>query len=167
MTIDIIPISNQFARGFHACLDSVAREKKFLGQTEAPPFEKIEAFVSANVAADHPQVIALAGDTVVGWCDAIPHWADALKHRASLGMGVRSDYRGRGIGKRLLVACLAKAHEKRVRRIDLEVRADNFAAIRLYESLGFRHEGRKPLGLCHEGVFHDTIEMGLVWPDAA
>ena len=47
-------------------------------------------------------------------------------------------------------------------RIDLEVRADNGAAIRLYERLGFVLEGRRAKGLCHRGVFFETVEMGLI-----
>ena len=105
------------------------------------------------------------GERVVGWCDAIPHWADALKHRAGLGMGVISDHRGQGIGKQLLRACLEKAMTKGIRRIDLEVRADNEIAIALYEKFGFAHEGRKSLGLCHKGIYYEAIQMGLVFPD--
>ena len=167
MTISIIPITDQHATGFHSCLDSVARERTFLGQTEAPPLEKIQAFVRANIEGDFSQFVALDGPVVVGWCDAIPHWAAALKHRAGLGMGVLRSHRGRGIGRALLVACLDKARLSGIRRVDLEVRADNEAAIWLYESMGFTREGRKTFGLCHDGTFYDTIEMGLLFPHAA
>jgi ribosomal protein S18 acetylase RimI-like enzyme len=167
MTVSIIPIADQYAVGFHACLDAVARERRFLGQTEAPPLEKIQAFVRTNIEGNYSQFVALDGAEVVGWCDAIPHWADALKHRAGLGMGVLKPYRGLGIGRSLLSACLDKARSSGLRRIDLEVRADNEPAIRLYESFGFAHEGRKPFGLCHGGAFFDTLEMGLVFSDAA
>lgn len=167
MTISIFPIAEAHARAFHKCLDSVARERNYLGQSEAPPVEKIEAFVRENVQGDHPQLVAVDDERVVGWCDAIPHWADGLKHRAGLGMGVLNDYRGQGIGTELLRACLDKARTKGIKRIDLEVRADNDAAISLYEKFGFSREGRKPLGLCHRGVYYDTIEMGMVFPDVA
>lgn len=167
MTITIFPISDAHAKAFHSCLDSVARERKYLGQSEAPPIEKIEAFVRNNVQNDYPQFVAVEGERVVGWCDAIPHWADALKHRAGLGMGVLYDYRGHGIGKDLLRACLDKARMKGIKRIDLEVRADNETAISLYEKFGFAHEGRKSLGLHHKGIYFDTIEMGMVFTDVA
>lgn len=167
MTISIFPITEAHSKAFHSCLDSVARERKYLGQSEAPPIEKIEAFVRDNVQNNHPQFVAVEGEHVVGWCDAIPHWADALKHRAGLGMGVLNDYRGRGIGKDLLRTCLDKARTNGVKRIDLEVRADNEIAISLYEKFGFVHEGRKSFGLCNIGVYYDTIEMGMVFPDVA
>ncbi len=167
MTFTIIPITEQHAIGFHSCLDSVARERKYLGQTEAPPLEKIQAFVRANVVGGFSQFVAVDGSLVVGWCDAIPHWAAALKHRAGLGMGVLKSHRGRGIGRELLVACLHRARLAGIRRIDLEVRADNEAAIRVYESQGVTREGRKLLGLCHDDTFYDTIEMGVLFQHVA
>ena len=167
MKIFILPITEAHAKEFHACLDSVARERKYLGQSEAPPIEKLEAFVRDNIQNDHAQIVAVDGERVVGWCDAIPYWADALKHRAGLGMGVLNDYRGQGIGKELLRACLDKARTKGIKRIDLEVRADNGIAISLYEKFGFAHEGRKSMGLCHKGIYYDTVDMGLVLSDVA
>jgi len=46
-------------------------------------------------------------------------------------------YRGRGIGRALMQACLLDAERKGGRWIGLEVRADNLPARTLYESLGF------------------------------
>lgn len=160
--ISVLPITEAHVEGFHACLDAVARERAWLGQAEGPPVERLRAFVRGNIANDFPQSVAVDGDIVIGWCDAIPHWADALKHRASLGMGVLAAYRGRGIGKRLLLTCIDKAREKGIVRIDLEVRADNERAIGLYECVGFVIEGRRRMGLRHEGVFYDTLDMGLL-----
>lgn len=167
MTIAIQRISEQHIEGFHACLDAVAREERFLGQTQAPPLQRIADFVSANVRNDFAQYVAVLDGQVVGWCDAIPHWAGALSHRAGLGMGVLAAYRGKGVGARLLQQTLAHARRLGVKRIDLEVRADNAAAIHLYTAAGFAQEGRKPMGLFHGGHYHDTIEMGLIFDSPA
>jgi putative acetyltransferase len=59
-------------------------------------------------------------------------------------------------------ACIAKAWTQGLTRIELQARADNHAAIRLYERLGFRHEGRKRHAMCFGGVYHDTVAMGLL-----
>ncbi len=163
MEFRIEKIAENHIAGFHACLDSVAREQKFLGQTHAPSLEKITAFVRENIAQNHPQFVALKDNRVIGWCDTIPHWADALRHRAGLGMGVLSEFRARGIGRQLLRTTIESARESGIKRIDLEVRADNLAAISLYETFGFRHEGRKMKGLFQQGMFHDVLEMGLVF----
>lgn len=132
------------------------------GQTEAPPLERVSEFVRTNIRGNLPQYVALHEGCVVGWCDAIPHWAGALSHRAGLGIGVLAAHRGKGIGTRLLAQTLTHARSIGVKRIDLEVRADNAAAIALYTSAGFKLEGRKSMGLFHGGQYHDTIEMGLI-----
>lgn len=167
MTVTIEQIAEEHIEGFHACLDSVAREEMFLGQTQAPPLERVGEFVRANISGDLPQYVALLEGRVIGWCDAIPHWAGALKHRAGLGMGVLKSHRGKGIGSRLVSKTLSHAQRIGVRRVDLEVRADNTAAIRLYTTVGFKLEGRKSMGLFHGGQYHDTIEMGLLLESAA
>ncbi len=50
-------------------------------------------------------------------------------------------YRGRGIGRALMQACLLDAQRKGGHWVGLEVRADNAPARRLYESLGFTAVG--------------------------
>jgi len=163
--IDIVQIAEPHAEGFHACLDAVAREKRYLAQVEAMPLERILAFVRDSVAKDAAQFVALDGEAVVGWCDVFRAWPPAIQHCGSLGMGVLAAYRGRGVGKRLLSSTLAHARGQGLTRVELEVRADNAAAIRLYESLGFLHEGRKPCGMRFDGLYFDSLTMGLVWAE--
>jgi GNAT superfamily N-acetyltransferase len=52
-------------------------------------------------------------------------------------LAVHPEYRRRGIARGLVSAGVQMAQQKGARRISLEVRADNFAARRLYEELGF------------------------------
>ncbi|HVQ95321.1 MAG TPA: GNAT family N-acetyltransferase [Mycobacteriales bacterium] len=58
-----------------------------------------------------------------------------------LACGVRSDWRGRGIGRALAVAALAATDASPVRTLRLTVEPANRAAIGLYESLGFVDDG--------------------------
>lgn len=163
MPIDILPTRAEHAAAFHACLDEVARESAMLGQWQAPEVARVHDFVAANAAAGHAAFVAWDGEQVLGWADAIPLWADGLRHRAQFGMGVRRAWRGQGLGRRLAEAVLGQLRQTgAVRRVDLEVRADNAPAIGLYERLGFIVEGRRALGLCHRGVYYQTLEMGLV-----
>lgn len=56
-------------------------------------------------------------------------------------IGVTKAHQGAGVGTSLLRALLAEAAYRGVRRVDLEVRADNASAIALYERHGFRRIG--------------------------
>lgn len=163
MSITIEALQPSRAEAFRDCLDAVARESLMLGQSSAPPLERVLAFVQETQDAGHPQYVAWDGQQVLGWADAIPMWADGLRHRAQFGIGLRREWRGQGLGQRLGEAVIRAARRQgRIARIDLEVRADNLPALRLYERLGFVLEGRRAMGLCHRGVFFETVEMGLI-----
>jgi ribosomal-protein-alanine N-acetyltransferase len=58
-----------------------------------------------------------------------------------LNVCVAEGYRCRGIGRRVLNHLLREAAANGARESFLEVRPSNFAAIRLYQSLGFRQIG--------------------------
>jgi RimJ/RimL family protein N-acetyltransferase len=158
----ITPIAIADVESFRACLDEVAREGRFLALLTAPPIEHMRGFVAENIAKHVPQVVAKDGEVVVGWCDISPGWHDTLQHCGSLGMGLLREYRGRGIGGELLKACIEVAKERGITRVELETRADNEPALRLYRRLGFEYEGTKRRGMRVDGVYQDTIAMGLL-----
>lgn len=69
-----------------------------------------------------------------------------LNHSAHIGIGIRPEGQGVGIGRAIMEELIWWATDgdgKGITRIDLAVFADNTRAIRLYESLGFEHEGRR------------------------
>jgi RimJ/RimL family protein N-acetyltransferase len=160
MTVAVVPIALEHAAGFHACLDAVAREARWLAQTKALPLDKIEGFVRESVAGDAIQFVALdEPGRVVGWADIFPEWADAVCHSGGLGMGLLPAWRGQRIGERLLQACLDKARAKGLTRVQLHVRADNTRAIRLYERLGFDTECTMRRAMRFDGVYYDALQM--------
>ena len=82
------------------------------------------------------------------------------KHVATLAISVIQSQWHRGIGEAMLETLLNWAVSNPILRvIDLEVRADNRAAIALYEKLGFVHSGRFPQRFRIEGQSFDTLIM--------
>ncbi len=157
--ITINPVALHHASGYRDCLDTVAREKRYLAQIEALPLARIEGFVADSVAQDAVQFMALDGDQVVGWADIFPAWAHAVAHTGRLGMGLLPAYRSQGTGRRLLQACINKATAKGITRIVLEVRADNHRAIGLYTALGFEHEALMRHAMRFDGQYFDAVQM--------
>jgi ribosomal protein S18 acetylase RimI-like enzyme len=160
--ITVVDISTDHVDSFRDAVDAVARERLFLARTEAPPREQLATFVQSNIDSGNPHVIALDGNTVVGWADIKRAGAPAMRHCGVLGMGVLAAYRGQGIGHSLLKAAIIRSWDIGLERIELEVRVDNQPAIALYESLGFRREGVKVCAMLLDGSYVDMLQMGLL-----
>jgi ribosomal protein S18 acetylase RimI-like enzyme len=160
--IRIRPIRETDIPAFREALDSVCRERRFLAALEAPPLESTRAFVANNVRRDLPQVVALDGEKLVGWCDALPgDPADGAARIGRLGMGVVKAYRGRGLGRRLLEATIAKARTLDLEKIELCVYGSNTPALALYRKFRFEEVARKERGRCVDGIYDDIISMAL------
>jgi ribosomal protein S18 acetylase RimI-like enzyme len=157
----IVPISEEHIEGFHKCLDSVARERRFLAFTEAPSLDSTRQFVLSHIESDMPQFVALLGEEVIGWCDVSPMTWEGFAHCGRLGMGVHQDFRGQGIGTQLLAQAMQKSREKGLERIELEVYGSNESAIKFYERAGFVVEGVKKKGRKLDGEYDDLVQMAV------
>lgn len=69
------------------------------------------------------------------------------KHRAEFGISVMKAYWGLGIGKALTAACIECAKSAGYAQLELEVVAENAAAVALYKKSGFTEYGRNPKGM--------------------
>lgn len=160
--VHIRPIRNEDAPGLHRVLDTVSRERRYLGRLEAPAEDKFRSFVASIVESGHSQFVAEEDGQIVGWCDALPGTASAgTAHVGHLGMGVLKEFRGRGIGRRLAEATIEKARALGLEKIELSVYSSNDGAIALYRILGFQEEGRKVRGRHVDGIYDDVILMAL------
>ena len=162
MSVEVREIVEWDVEGFREALDSVAREKRYLASFAAPPVEDVHQFIASGIAANVPRFVAVDGDRVVGWIGIRPGTSITERHSGLLGMGIVSEYRGQGIGERLLAACVAKARGDGMVRISLHVRSDNARAISLYTKAGFRIEGVMSRAMRFEDGFHDALLMSLV-----
>lgn len=95
-------------------------------------YELTDNFTSRNWVAEVDGRVAAM---MVGWLIV-----DEL-HVATIA--THPDYRGRGIGKKILIHALQAARDEGVFRAFLEVREGNAAAIKMYQNLGFVEDGRR------------------------
>jgi ribosomal protein S18 acetylase RimI-like enzyme len=155
----IVPIGKEHLAGFHAALDRIAREGRYLALLQAPSLARTRRFVLESLRNGAIHVVALADREVVGWCDLRPKSALTQRHSAVLGMGVAAEYRNQGIGTRLLARTLELGEARGIRRAELVVRTDNAAAIKLYRRFGFEVEGTCRRYLNIDGIDHDALLM--------
>ena len=85
------------------------------------------------------------------------------RHVGTLGVGVHSSARGKGVGTALMQASIDWARNNEViEMIRLGVYASNTRAFELYKRLGFIQCGMLPGGCKHlDGTYHDQIDMYL------
>lgn len=157
-----MPIREDHIEGFHAVLDVVAREKRYLAFIEAPPLASVREFASRAINGEFIQHVALDEARVIGWCDVIVRERETMRHGGSLGIGLAPSHRDQGLGARLINSVLAASRDRGLARVSLHVRADNARAIRLYERLGFQHEGRLRRDLRIDGVDYDSLAMAML-----
>jgi L-phenylalanine/L-methionine N-acetyltransferase len=87
------------------------------------------------------------------------------RHAAEIGMSVRDDWQGRGIGDALMRTALDRADNwMPVLRIELTVYTDNAAAVALYRRHGFVVEGTHRAFALRNGVFVDAYAMARLHP---
>ena len=160
--IRIIPSDERYVESLNRALDIVARERRYIGFIEGPPVESTLGFVRHVLGGAGVQRLAVAGDDqIVGWCDIIRKPMDGFRHTGRMGMGVLPEYRGAGLGRRLLMDTLDAARSIGIERVELEVFASNSSAIALYRKLGFVVEGTKKRARKLDGEYDDDVIMAL------
>ena len=133
------------------------------------PFPSVEAW--RKRLAEPPEglfgLVACIETEVVGHFDihTSPN-RPRRRHVGQIGMAVRDDRQGQGVGTALLQAGVDLADQwLNLRRLELEVYADNERAVRLYQKFGFVIEGTAVQFGYRAGQYVDAHLMARLKPD--
>lgn len=111
--------------------------------------QQAAAFPDGRPASGHTLFDVIAGGEVIGYLWIGPRDSDDVDHWWVWDIEIDAAWRGRGIGRAVMILAEAEARSHGCVEIGLSVVADN-PARRLYESLGYREASvrmRKPLTL--------------------
>lgn len=99
------------------------------------------------------------GSEIVGCVDV--HRGSSVRqwHIGTIGLMVRKDFRGQGLGKFLLQFIIDQAKIEGIRTVKLDCFADNTVALNLYLKMGFVEYGRLPEGVWRKNKFSDLISL--------
>ena len=122
-----------------------------------------EEFINQRLAADnHLFILGTVDDVVVALLNFTGGSRPRLRHSGGFGLSVRKNYWGLGIGSLMLDTLIEWARRTGiVKKINLQVRADNHRAIQLYKSKGFVREGTLHKEIYLNGKYFDNYWMGL------
>ncbi len=114
----------------------------------------------AEPPAGFYSLVACADGEVVGQAGLHTSSRPRQRHVGDIGIAVRDDWQGRGVGGRLMHALIELADGwLNLTRLELTVFSDNARAIALYEKFGFAHEGTHRQHSFRDGVYVDTYTM--------
>ena len=106
-------------------------------------------------------LVGLVDDRVVGMVSVVTFDRPRRKHVGAIAIVVHGDWQGKGVGGALMRAILDLADNwLNLTRLELEVYADNEAAIHLYERFGFEVEGTLRRHAFRDGEYVDSKVMG-------
>ncbi len=113
-------------------------------------------------------LVACAGDEVVGQLglQTFP-MSPRRRHVAELGMAVRDDWQGKGVGSALMQAAVDLADKwLNILRLELQVYTDNEPAVALYKKFGFVIEGTMKCFAYRDGQYIDAYAMSRMRENA-
>jgi len=85
------------------------------------------------------------------------------RHLGHIGVNVRDDYAGQGIGSALMAAVIDLAENwLGLTRLELQVYTDNARAIHLYQKFGFEIEGTMRRQALRDGAYVDAHFMARI-----
>lgn len=155
-------IIKQAEPGDFEAVQRIYAGQKAIAGTLQLPFPSLELW--RKRLAEYPEVfhlLAYADQEVVGHLGI--HTFPQLprrRHVGNLGMAVRDDWQGRGVGSALMQAAVSLAEGwLQLSRLELVVYTDNEPAIRLYKKIGFTIEGTHRCYAFRAGQLVDTYAM--------
>ncbi len=87
------------------------------------------------------------------------------RHVASLGMGVKDNFAGKGVGSALLQTAVDLCDNWiNIKRLELTVYTDNEQAINLYKKFGFQIEGESAAFAFRDGEYIAAYHMARIQP---
>jgi putative acetyltransferase len=130
------------------------------------PLQSVEAW--RKRLADPPEglflLVACVEGEVVGnlGLETSPN-RPRMRHVGSIGMAVRDDWQGKGVGTALMRSALDLADNwLNLTRIELRVYVDNPAALALYKRFGFEIEGTHRRMAFRDGGYVDAYSMARI-----
>jgi len=82
-----------------------------------------------------------------------------MSHVGSLGIAIKSGYRGIGIGTKIMQTLIEASKKAGLKILVLDVFDINETAKALYKKMGFKEAGRIPKGIYKKGKYIDLIRM--------
>jgi putative acetyltransferase len=155
--------------GDYAAYHQILGGPKAVWGTLQLPYPSLERWrkALAEPAEGTFELVACVDSEVVGqlFLGTFPN-KPRRRHAGQIGMAVRDDWQGKGVGSALMQAAVDLADRwLNLSRLELEVYTDNEPAVRLYQKFGFSVEGTLRRYAFRAGRFVDAYMMARLRQD--
>lgn len=124
--------------------------------------ESVREQLTKSGEGDHILVAVIDGE-VIGVIGLHTSSRPRVNHKGEIGMMVRDDWQGKGVGVAMMRAVIDLADKwLNLARIELTVFTDNEPAIALYRKFGFEIEGTLRKYAFRDGEFVDAYVMARI-----
>ena len=126
--------------------------------------EDEKEFIDAALKADNQYfIIAEYKGKIIGNLNFASGIRPRISHAGEFGVSVAKEFWGNGIGTELITNLIDWAKEnKKISKINLQVKEENKNAMKLYEKLGFEVEGLIKRTFFIDGKYYNSYFMGKI-----
>jgi len=131
--------------------------------TEPVTVEQRLGWFEEHEPSRRPIWVTEEGREVIGWL-SLSEFFDrrpAYHATAEIGVYIREDHRGEGLGRRLVEEAIRRGPNLGLKTLTAGAFAHNEASVRLFERLGFREWAYFPGVAELDGVERDLVVLGL------
>ncbi len=147
------------ARALHELEREIYRDGRWFVGDSAPTEWSLRERIRSSLGNRSLWLVAQVDGQLAGWLELHRFPNRRMEHVATLTIAVGGRFRRRGVASSLLEEAFGWARSVGVSKITLNVRANNRAAISLYERFGFEHEGRERQQIRTDTGFEDNLVM--------
>lgn len=144
-------------------INTLSREDTFItlsGEQYTLEEEKkyIQGWIEGMALGTEAALVSYCGDELISIAN-VHRGVRREKHIGTIGLSIKKEYRGQGIGSRVLKYVCTVSKQMGLRILKLQVYSPNHAAITLYIKEGFKEVGRIPEGALLHNEYVDEIIM--------
>lgn len=144
-------------------LDKETDYMMFEADERPKDINRVKDMINQSINGDDLLLIAVEDENIIGFLSAQRGIPRKIKHTAYIVIGIRKNFRGNGIGKKLFLELDLWAKENNVSRLELTVMCTNSIAKQLYEKDGFVVEGIKQNSIFMKGNYIDEYYMAKIY----
>ena len=137
-------------------------ETYIVGESVSDQLSNVDSILHGDSGTIPIYFVALVDGEVIGWVQLNGKAAKKLDHVVYLTMGLLDEYRGLGIGERLMNRAITWADEYGYRKVASNIPATNDSAIEFLEENGWEQVGVRPNHYEIDGTLVDEVLLDRI-----